>query len=253
MIDIKYDDMVNSEAVNVKKIKELEDLMEMYNIPGQPSEEPKSVGHQEILTTIGESSKDIVQQVRASLVANDTNMQKCVKDVGTGVKLLRDKVEIKVAALESTINTGFKLGLPTPNYTIPKLADCDAVEQLKTKIDLGFKDLKASIKAECDSNCDKILKEVRKVAHQTGVDICGVCDAVGHRGRDCPSLDLTNWCRICGNSYHITKNCKEDKKKCGRCGKRDHHATMLHDETDMRKRLTLIQEFGDLFEHFVQV
>ena len=38
-----------------------------------------------------------------------------------------------------------------------------------------------------------------------------------------------------------------------RCGKVDHHASMIHDEQDSNKRVTLLQEFGDIFMHFVQV
>ena len=91
------------------------------------------------------------------------------------------------------------------------------------------------------------------MAKQTGVDICGICEEVGHRGRDCSKLDLDKWCRVCGDNFHLTENCKEDKSKCLKCGKKNHHATMLHEETDAGKRLTLIQEFGNIFKHFVQV
>ena len=37
-----------------------------------------------------------------------------------------------------------------------------------------------------------------------------------------------------------------------RCGKVDHHASMIQDEQDSNKRVTLLQEFGDIFMHFVQ-
>ena len=127
------------------------------------------------------------------------------------------------------------------------------LEEIREKIDQGFKEVKDQIKADNESSCNRILQEVRKMAAHSGANICGICDSVGHKGRDCPKLDLEKWCRICGDNYHLTKNCKEDKRKCGRCGKIDHHATKLHKETDLGKRMILIREFGDLFKHFLEV
>ena len=250
----KYDELVDNESVKQKRIKELEEkLEEKEKIKVAQDAVEGAAWEDEIMKSVKAGSQDVISKVISAVQGNDASFKKCFKALGVDIKGLRKQLDMKVGGLESTINTGFKLGTPTPNYSIPKNIESKFMEDLKRKIGTEFMNMKTELRNEMDTSSGKILEEVRKVALQTGVNICGVCEVAGHKGRDCPKLDLANWCRCCGSNFHITKNCHEyKKKKCGRCGLVDSLAEVLHTITDSGKRMMLIKEFGTPFLHFVE-
>ena len=137
------------------------------------------------------------------------------------------------------------------DYTIPRVPTFKDMEELKESVRADVERAKKDIIESLDSQKKKITDDVRK---SMGVQSCGICDDYGHKARDCSKFDTSRFCRVCGDSYHVTKNCPESKRSCGRCGMKNHHNIKIHDITDKTKRSALIKETeGDAFDHFLQV
>ena len=58
-------------------------------------------------------------------------------------------------------------------------------------------------------------------------------DSEGHKGEDCTMRVKGDFCRVCGDDYHASKNCTKSKVKCSKCNANNSHNVALHNIKDM--------------------
>ena len=242
----KYDEL---ETVEKQKTDELENLRKKVADLQENGVERSLISEDDLAIVTMEVTEGVTHGLKEALIANDSAANVQGRKIRNELQMLSKKVDVKFTNLTTGQDSG---PAGKKGYVIPRVPTMADLEGLRTSWEADLEKVKKEMIEEMKNQKQEILDNLRKFAqHGVGTG-CGICQELGHKGRDCPKFDKLKWCRACGDDYHITANCTKDRKKCGKCGEKDKHCTELHSIQDIDKRFTLVREFGTPFQHFMQ-
>ena len=240
----KYEALLGKEMGNLDKICNLEKKVKEL----EKSESSSEGNNEEQIDAIASLvSEKVCEELSKQLLANDAAEKKRHSLVLGNIQKYAGRAELNMTKVGTEIKE-FIAGPAGASFKIPKGPTCKDVTLMKTDLEKMINSSKEEVKASLGVQKLELIGEFKKFASQAGGQVCGVCDEYGHTGKDCKKLDKKAWCRECGDDFHVTRNCKKNKV-CTRCRAANHNVE-LHSVEDTKKRMILLSEFGEAFEHF---